>query len=171
MVATVEKDVKYIRLPYMGTISFDVRKKLQKILVNSFPQVDFKFTFVNTFTVGSILKARSPVNDDLRSNITYIFTCAHCGMRYLGSTTRWFRHRYMEHLGRSFRTGYPLSKPSFSAIRQHSLENDHPFTNRDFKILTCAQNRLELIISESLLIRAMKPELNNTTSAFQLSLQ
>ena len=168
IVTTVGKQVMYIKLPYMGCLSFEVKKKLQNLLVESFPQLCFRFTFVNIFTLGSMLRAKSPVRSDLCSNVTYLFTCAHCNVRYLGSTSRWLRHRYMEHLGRSFRTGMPLAKPAYSAIREHCLNENHPFTYSNFEILTFAPNRLELLISESILIKRMKPELNNTTSAFQL---
>ena len=171
VVTTVKKDIRYVKLPYLGHVSYDVRKKLQVVLRDTFPQVKFQFVFTNNFTISSLLKDRSSLPKDLNANIAYSFTCAHCGMRYIGSTTRWFKHRILEHRGLSFRTGFPLSKPSFSAVRQHSHDHDHPFTNRDFEILTFASNRLDLVISESILIRKMKPELNNHLSAFQLALE
>ena len=171
IITTVKKDIKYVKLPFLGHISYDVRKKLQHVLRDVYPQIKFRFIFTNTFTIGSLLRDRSPLPKDLSANITYLFTCAHCGMRYLGSTSRWFKHRYLEHRGLSLRTGLPLSKPSFSAVRQHSHTHDHPFTDQDFEILTFASTRLDLIISESILIRKMKPELNNNLSSFQLSLE
>ena len=171
IVTTVKKDVKYVKLPFIGHISYDIRKKLQHVLRDAFPQVNFQFVFTNSFTIGSLLREKSSLPKDLNANIAYLFTCAHCGMRYLGSTSRWFKHRYLEHKGLSLRTGFPISKPSFSAVRQHSHEQDHPFTDQDFEILTFASNRLDLIISESILIKKMKPELNNNLSSFQLSLE
>ena len=166
---TAQKDLKYVKLPYMGRLSYDVKKNLQRVLGGAFPQINFRFVFINNFTIGSLLKPKSPIPRDLCSNITYLYTCSHCDMRYIGSTSRWFKHRYFEHRGLSYRTGFPLHKPAFSAIRQHSIEQDHPFTNTDFEILTFASDRLDLIISESLLIKKMKPELNSS-SPFQLSL-
>lgn len=77
----------------------------------------------------------------------------------------------LEHKGFSFRTGQPLNKPMFFAIRKHSEDKDHTFTNLDFEILTYASNKLDLVISESLLIRKMKPQINSNSSAFQLSIQ
>ena len=171
IVTTVKKDVRYIKLPYLGQISYDVKKKLQVVFRDTFPQVRFQFVFTNNFTIGSLLKDRSSLPKDLNANIAYLFTCAHCGMRYIGSTTRWFKHRILEHRGLSIRTGFPLSKPSFSAVRQHSHDQDHTFTNQDFEILAFASNRLDLVISESLLIKKMKPGLNNHLSAFQLALE
>ena len=108
-----------------------------------------------------------PLPSDLCSNIVYLFSCPRCNARYVGSSTRWLKHRILEHMGKSIRTSLPLSRPSFSAIRQHSHTEDHPFTHKDFKILSTTSNRLDLLISESLHIQKMKPELN-TNTAFQL---
>ena len=107
---------------------------------------------------------------DLCSNVVYMYTCSQCGLRYVGSTSRWFSHRYLEHKGLSIRTKRPLTRPSHSAIRDHSLDLDHPFTHKDFETLFFASNRIDLLISESLLIKKMGPELNNYSSAFQLAL-
>ena len=96
-VATVRKDVRYVKLPYLGHISYNVKKKLQTVLRDTFPQVRFQFVFTNNFTIRSLLADRSSFPKDLNANIAYMFTCAHCGMRYIGSTTRWFRHRILEH--------------------------------------------------------------------------
>ena len=170
MTSTVEKEIKYVKLPYVGHFSYTIRKNLQNILKHSFPQMDFRFVFTNSFTIGSFFKKSSTLPVELSSCIVYLFTCPQCNLRYVGSSTRWLKHRIQEHRGRSFRTNLPLTSPPFSAIREHSLSLDHTYTHGDFSILTFASNRLDLVISESLLIRKMKPTLNNNLTAFQLSL-
>ena len=169
-ITTVEKDIKYVKLPYVGHSSYDIRRKLQYILKHTFPQIDFRYVFTNQFTVGSLLRERSTLPIDLNSGVVYLFTCPQCGLRYVGSSSRWLRHRIAEHRGLSIRTFYPLSKPSHSSIREHSLSENHLYTNQDFKILSLFSNRLDLVISESLTIRKLKPELNASSSAFQLAL-
>ena len=166
--ASVNKDVRYIRLPYIGNISLEVKSKLLGILRNTYPQIRFHFIFCNNFTVGSFIKNSSFLPQDLRSSVVYLFTCPQCALRYVGSTSRWLKHRSLEHRGLSIRTGLPLTKPSFSAIREHSLSEDHPYTSQDYTILSQNSNRLDLLISESLYIDRMRPTLNNTTSAFPL---
>ena len=165
---TVNKDVRYIRLPYIGKFSLEVKSKLQAILRNTYPQIKFQFIFCNNFTLGSFLRSGSFLPQDLRSSVTYLFTCPQCALRYVGSTSRWLKHRTLEHRGLSFRTGLPLTTPPFSAIREHSLDKDHPYTNQDFTILSQTPDKLDLLISESLYIEKMKPQLNNTLSAFPL---
>ena len=168
---TVPKDLKYIKLPYMGRLSFDIRKELQKTLRNAFPQIQFRFIFTNPMTIGSYLKKRDSLPSAMCSCVIYEFKCSSCGARYQGSTSRWLSHRIQEHRGVSVRTGVPLSRPSPSAIRDHSHQHDHPFTHQDFKILTKVQNRLDLSITESLYIHKSNPELNNGIVPVQLYTQ
>ena len=169
--ATVPKQVKYFKLPYFGKESFKVRKRLNGILRESFPQINFRFIFTNRFTIGSFLKITTPLPSDLRSCVIYQFSCPSCNARYVGSTTRWLKHRILEHMGRSFRTNLPLSRPQHSAIRDHSHNNDHLFTYDSFRILNSTPFRSDLLTLESFYINKMKPELNCTTTAVQLYTQ
>ena len=155
----------------MGGLSFELRKSLNKFLKIAYPQVSIRLIFSNTNTIGKFLKQKAKCNSELCSNVVYLFTCPSCQARYVGQTSRWLRDRIREHKGRSYRTNLLLSRPSFSAIREHSHLHDHPFKTTDFKILTSLTNRLDLIIAESLIIHTMKPELNNSTSATTLFTQ
>ena len=146
-----------------------MKTKLNSILKNTYPQIKFQFVFTNNFTVGSCLKnSFSVLPDDLRSKVVYLFSCSQCGLRYVGSTTHWLKHRTLDHRGLSSRTGLPLTSPVFSSIREHSLSMDHPFASKDFTILTQATNRTDLLISESLYIHKIRPELNSSQTAFPL---
>ena len=167
-VSTVKRDHKYVKLPYMGELSFEIRKQLKILLQNNYPQIKFTFVFTNTNTIAKFLKQSLNSSSDLCSNVVYLFTCPSCQARYVGSTSRWLRHRISEHRGKSFRTGLPLNKPYFSAIREHLHQHSHPFCNTDFSILSTHSSRQDLITSESLLIKKMKPELNNITTATPL---
>jgi len=163
-ILTAHKETKFIKLPYLGDISFTIRKQLREILKHSFPQISFNIVLVNHYSINSLFRKRMPLPSELCSNIVYIFNCPRCNARYIGSSTRWLKHRTLEHMGKSIRTSLPLSRPSFSAVRQHSHSQDHPFTHNDFKILSTTSNKLDLLISESLYIHKMKPDLNNSTA-------
>ena len=171
LVSTVSKDIRYFKLPFFGKSSFRVRKQLLGILRKSFPQIDFRFVFTNRYTIGSFLKKPSTLPLDLRSCVIYQFTCPTCTARYVGSTTRWFKHRVLEHMGRSYRTNLPLSKPQYSAIRDHCHNSNHALTWDAFKIINSSLFRSDLTILESLVINKMKPQLNCTTTAVQLYTQ
>ena len=170
-ITTVNKDVRYFKLPYMGKLSFEVRKSFKEILREAYPQIKFNFVFTNNNTIGNFLKHMSKPDPGLCSNVVYLFKCPRCPSRYVGSTSRWLNHRILEHRGKSIRTGAMLGKPAFSAIREHSLEHDHPFTSKDFEILSSHSNRLDLIISETVHIRKMHPDLNHHTTATTLYTQ
>ena len=170
-ISTAPKDIRYVKLPFYGNESFAVRKRLNNILRDSFPQINFRFVFTNTFTIGSYLKKSTPLCFGLRSSVIYLFSCPSCSARYVGSTSRWIKHRISDHLGRSFRTGLPLSNPQFSAIREHSHNSDHLFTHTDFEILGSTPFRSDLLTLESLYITKLKPELNGSMTAGQLYTQ
>jgi len=167
-VSTANRDHRYVKLPFMGKLSFEIRKQLKMLLQNNYPQIKFTFVFSNNNSIANFLKQPTKCHTNLCSNVVYLFTCPDCQVRYVGSTSRWLHHRILEHKGLSFRTGLPLSRPSFSAIREHSHKHSHPFSKTDFHILASHSSRQDLIISESLLIRKMKPELNNTITATTL---
>ena len=160
--------IRYICLPYYGLLSFDIRKKLQKLLKLAYPDILFRFILTNPCTIGSQFRHKEKPPSDLTSNIIYLFTCLHCKMRYIGETHRNLSLRIPEHLGLSPRSGEPISKPSHSNIRLHSLQMAHPCNKGDFKILHRSRNIQDLAILESLYIKHLSPELNSNLSSFPL---
>ncbi|MEL6606368.1 MAG: reverse transcriptase domain-containing protein [Cyanobacteria bacterium J06614_10] len=159
-ICTVPKMVKYIRLPFYGRSSYELRKKINKILKYSFPAVNFKIIFTNNYTIGSFFRIKEKLPDSVCSNVVYEFNCPSCSARYLGCTTRSFNIRVLEHIGKSFRTGQYLNKMPFSAIREHSHTEDHRFSRDDFKIAARFNTTDETLIGEKILINKHKPELN-----------
>ena len=122
-VTTVKKDHKYVKLPYIGRLSYDLRKQLKTLLQTNYPQIKFTFVFTNTNTIGNFLKRRVNRGTNLVSNVVYLFTCPSCTARYVGSTLCWLRGRIVEHEGKSTRTGRPLGRTQFSAIREHAHQH------------------------------------------------
>ena len=56
VIHTAKKDRKYIKLPYQGHSSYDMRKTLSKLLRTCYPQIDFRIAFSNNNTIGNFLK-------------------------------------------------------------------------------------------------------------------
>ena len=144
----------------MGHLSFRIRKQINGLVHNAFPQINFKFIFTNSTTIGSFLKQKDSLPDSLCSNIIYKFNCPKCNVGYIGSSSRWLCHRINEHMGKSTRTGMCLKSPSQSAIREHSHAKNPMFACKDFEILTKVNNKADLFITECLYIKFLKPELN-----------
>ena len=122
--------------------------------------MEFRFVFSNNFTIGSFFRTKDRVPDSVSSNLVYKFQCPNCHVRYLGVTTRSFKIRITEHLGKSYRTGLYLGRMPFSAIRNHSLDEDHPFSEMDFTILARFSNSEDALLGEKILISKQNPELN-----------
>ena len=129
------------------------------------PAIDFRFVFNNNYTIGSFFKLKDKIPDSVCSDIIYQFECPSCRAGYIGCSSRAFKCRILEHIGRSFRTGQYLNKMPFSSIRDHSLEMDHPFSETDFKIIARFSSQQETLIGEKILINKIKPELNTINAS------
>ena len=161
---------KYIKLPFYGHLSYVIRNKLASTLRSQYPDIKFMFVFTNSFSMALFCKSKDSVPIGLVSNIIYEFTCSSCKARYIGETTRNLTHRINEHKGRSIRTNKQLTNPSFSAIRSHSLSEDHPFSDNDFSILHRVDTGTDIKTAEAVYIKHMKPELNHQNSSNHLHL-
>ena len=105
----------------------------------------------------------------MRSNVVYKYSCSpNCGSQYVGCTSRNLRMRIYEHMGRSFRTGEFLSRPSHSSIRAHCESTGELVHKENFHILGQAENFSDLRILESILIKTVKPNLNDMSSSYPL---
>ena len=109
----VEKDIRYVNLPFYGYVSYNLRKYLNNLFVKTYPQCDFRFIFTNPNTVSRFFPFKDRIPDLLCSNIVYKFQCSSCNAGYIGSTCRNLKSRIFEHIGRSVRTGSVLSNPCF----------------------------------------------------------
>ena len=168
-IVTVPKLKQYVKLPFYGDASFTMRNKIRQILSSSFNHVDFQFVFTNPYNISTFFPFKDRVPLDVQSSVVYEFTCSSCNAGYIGSTTRSFKTRRLEHQGRSIHTGRPLASPTFSNIRNHSEQHDHPIHSTDFKILKSLPDRLSLLVAESMFIRDNKPSLNNSLTAYPLN--
>lgn len=154
------KLVKYVKIPFYGNPSYQCRKKILKLLRNTFPGINFRIILTNNFKLSNFFNIKDKIPDLVTSNIVYEFNCPSCASRYVGASARALKIRVSEHLGRSHRTGTILQKPPFSAIRDHSHTYDHPFSINDFKIIAKFSNSTDTFIGESILIQKNNPDLN-----------
>ena len=134
-VTTVNKDVKYFKLPYLGESSTNMIDNLQNVLSKFYPQIQFRFIPINNLKISSFFAFKDRLPSDLRSSVIYSFTCPSCQAGYIGCTQRAFKTRTDEHLGLSSRTGQRLRAPPHSAVREHSEACDTPIKREHFKII------------------------------------
>jgi hypothetical protein len=84
--------VRYYKLPYIGSYSWHVKAKLNKLCKLS---VRIVFT---SFKVSSILSTKDKLPDELNARVIYKFICAGCSACYIGETSRHLLTRAKEHL-------------------------------------------------------------------------
>ena len=163
----------FFSLPYYGHKSVLLSIEIQKLISSYFSEIEPRATLVNNFKMSHIFPFKDVLPNELRSSVVYKYSCAHstCASAYVGSTIRNLHTRVSEHLGVSNRTGLPLTNPPQSAIRSHAMQCPTSSISLDnFKILATANSSVHLRILESLYIYRLKPNLNETLSAFPLKI-
>lgn len=133
----VDKQVKYVTLPYQVHFTNQIRNKLNTLLHKYFPQITYIYIFFFTtcHMVGSFFKYRDRIPDLLCSNVVINFVVL-TAVRYIGHTCRNLKTRIFDHNSLfSYRTGRPLINPSFSVIRDHCRYNNRVIKEKDLKIL------------------------------------
>ena len=117
----------------------------------------------------NLFKFKDKVPKELQSSVVYKYVCSCCNASYIGKSKRQFQVRAFEHLGRSIRTNRPLNKLAFSAIRDHSHQQDHPLSLESFSILASSRTSdMELLTLESLFTIKEKPSINNNERSVEL---
>ena len=103
------------------------------------------------------------------SALVYKFEYSKCHLVYVGSTMKVLYSRVLDHKGISGRTGRPLQSPLFSSIRDHCHGTcDNNIRKEDFNVLYKGNSEQEVRISESILIKRLKPNLNSDSSSHPL---
>ena len=161
--ATVSRKPIYLNIPYTGSHSFNIRNRISKLISEFYPQVSFKIVFTTQNNIGSFFKIKDKIPDDLRSCVIYEYVCECRSASYIGKCQRHFKTRMNEHLGRSARTGSLMSKPPYSAIREHCHNNEHQISTKNFKILDSCADPFELNIMEALYQHIRKPTLGRVS--------
>ena len=119
-------------------------------------------------TIGAMFPVKERLPSSLCSNVIYKFTCGDCESSYVGSTIRCLRVRANEHLGKSFLTGFNLSSPKHSSIREHAHKKKHRMTMENFSIIGRAHAYDNIRLLESVYIKHLSPDLNDMDSAMPL---
>ena len=114
------KKTIYLFFIYLGPYSEKLKSELLFLLSKYFPYSKFTIILVNKFNIGSFSNYKDVLPLRLHSSMVYKFSCARCVSEYVGMTSRTLGSRVDEHIGVSSRTGARLTRPSYSAIRDHA---------------------------------------------------
>ena len=167
---TVNKKQLLIVLPFLGVQSFLVRKRLQSCIRNTIPYCSLGIVFQSKTRLSSLFRFKNIIPKEISSHLGYKFTCSCCNATYYGELERHFFVRASEHLRMTPLTGKRVRNPKKSAIFDHILLNGHDASFEDFTILLIENNRFQLHLRESLLIKRDKPELSRNIYSYPLEL-
>ena len=159
----IKRPVLYIPLTFTGQQSINIKKDISKLLCSTYPQIDIKIYFVLQNKIRNFFKVKDKIPTSLRSKLIYLWKCRSCDATYVGRSTRSAWTRWSEHLGRSFRTGNYLTRPSYSAIREHREGSSHPLSMEDFSVLTSCPSVSDLDILEAMYTYKLKPSIARNT--------
>ena len=160
----------YCKLPYIGNNIKILNNELIHSLSKFYPQINFKFVFINNFKMSNLLPFKDKLTDPMRAGIIYSYNCPNCQVGYLGSSTRALKTRFSQHAGISDRTGRQVAVQQHSSIREHTLTCQSRLHIDHFKILDTCPNKIDLRILESIYIRKLRPGLNQDQSSFPLAI-
>ena len=146
----VPRAIVYFPLEYYGHASIKFKNTIIPLIQSQFPYLKVRMAFRSSCTIGSFFRIKDSMPKLLRSRVIYKYTCEVCQDFYIGNTSRWLGERISEHSGVSPRTGRPISRPMFSAIREHMHRHKHHVNPSSFNIISQGRSDLDLDILESL---------------------
>ena len=158
-----KKDVTLV-LPYLGLHSDAVARRLKSCVNKFYGFVNLRVVFQNTRRIKSFFPYKDRFNRSQKSKIVYIASCWDCDAFYIGKTKRRLHDRKTEHYKALTQIGHA------SAVAEHSIFTGHNIKWDHFEILAGGQCDLQCKIKETLLIRDLKPALNENVGSENLLL-
>ena len=125
---TVEKQKRYIVLPYSNHKIDAYAERLTKLVNETFNQVELKVAFKAPNEIGKLFPFKDNIKEKhAQSLVVYRLTCETCKQTYIGKTERILTHRIKEH----------LNPKKDSSIQTHLQEHPtHVFDPDNIEILT-----------------------------------
>ena len=154
--------MRYIKLPYVGSLSGITQLKINRIIKNYCKDVSIKLVFTS-FKVSSYFTCKDALPSDIKSGVVYKFTCAGCNTSYIGETSRHISIRIADHLG----------KDKASHVFKHWQEKSDCKQKCDsscFSVLDSAPTDYQRKLKEAMFIQWQKPVLNKQVNHLSLSI-
>ena len=146
------EEVRYFKLPYMGSISKQTREKINSLCCRLCKTLKINIAFTS-FKISRYFSTKDVLPNVYKSLLVYKFSCPVCNDWYVGYTTRTLLTRICEHYG----------KDKNSHVLKHIRECQNAFAiceHENFSILDTARSEYEVKIKEALHIKWEKPTIN-----------
>ena len=167
---TVSKKDYTIVLPYLGSLSDKVQRRIKNIFQSTIPTGKINVIFKTQRRLSHFLKFKDIVSPDLNSHVIYHFKCPSCNAGYIGETRAHFKTRSSQHLGISEFSGKPISNGAPTTVTKHIKSNKCACSLSDFKVLCREDDYWKRLIKESLFIKKFDYELNRQQTSTELFL-
>ena len=105
VIPTVPKKELFIVLPYLGTLSSNLKRKLRTCFKNSLPQCNIKIILKSTNRLSPLFCFKDVIPKELQSHLVYKFSCGNCDVTNYTKTEHHLNVRSSEHIGISHLTG------------------------------------------------------------------
>ena len=154
--------VKYYKLPYIGHISTDVKRKINRFCKFYCKSLSIKI-ILTPFKVADMFNVKYPIPKSLKSFVVYKFVCPGCNACYIGETTRHLSTRIKEHLemDKKFHTfAHLVNNETCKALN----------TENCFEIIDSAATPFRLKLKEAMHIIWKKPSLNKQQKHVSISI-
>ena len=163
-ITTVPKKETILVLPYLGVQSKIITKQLKTSINKFYGCIDLRVIFQSTHRIKSFFPYKDRINRSQMSNVVYKASCWDCQDFYIGKTKRRLHDRKTEHFKAITSTCHA------SAIADHVTSTGHNLKWDHFEILAKGRSDTHCKIKETLLIRELKPTLNDNVSSEKLYL-
>ena len=97
MVPNVPKRNVFVKLPFLGSTLFQIRKKLQKLLSDKLTSCNLKIVFTSPVRVKTFYTFKDKLLKMLLSGLVYKYKCGGCNATCYRKTKRHFKIRIWEH--------------------------------------------------------------------------
>ena len=158
-----EKNISYVKLPYIGEYSKRVQKKILSLCSEFCKNTNIKVVFTSE-KISSYFSPKDAMPRALRSGVVYKFICAGCNACYVGQTTRHFDTRVHEHLHK---------KTQPSSVFKHLAQNARCRQACDvtcFSILDRDVSPFRLQVKETIHNEWIQPTVNRQRKLLKLSI-
>ncbi len=168
-----ERRPETIVLPYLGKLSLEIRNRIRKYVNKHIKSCKFTVVFRSQRRLRTLFRFKDSIPHALQSYVLYRYKCGTCNSSYVGKTNRHCHIRWCEHLKLTPTRKRPSkNKNDSTAVHQHISSTEHPASLDDFEIIgrEPSRNDFKLKVKESLLIKKLRPKLNESVQSIPLML-
>ena len=164
LIATVPKKDIFIVLPFLGSQSEILARRVKSCVSKFYSYVNLRVIFNNACRVKSFFAYKDRFSRSQRSKVVYKASCWDCDSVYVGKTKRRLHDSKTEHF-KALTQGCHAS-----ALADHVISTGHNIKWDHFDILATGKSDLQCKIKETLSISELKPSLNENVGSEKLFL-